>query len=308
MVAVTLRKVSLCVEGFAVLFSLLFGAMAARAQNPDTMRPEESTAKAKQLLQQLITAMGGQRYLNIKESDCEGRLAKFGHGDELMGYINFANKERYPDQDRVEYTAKGHNGLLKYLAGIDDDPTISHGGTVVMVYNGDEGWTVDKSGVSELSPVSVAGFQEQSKRDIHNLLRLRLDEPGMTFRYAGPDVVDLKPVDLVEVVDTEQRDFKLAVDRSTHLLVRSWVAVGDEASHDRSVASDIYSNFQPMDGVKTALQITHYQDNRKLTQVFFTSCKYNPGFPEEIFSKNGLSKRTVEEVAKKAKEKEKAEN
>ena len=41
-----------------------------RAQNPDNMMPEERTAKGKQVLEQLITALGGPTYLDIRESNC----------------------------------------------------------------------------------------------------------------------------------------------------------------------------------------------------------------------------------------------
>ena len=52
---------------------------------------------------------------------------------------------------------------------------------------------------------------EQAKRDINNLLRVRLKEPGMTIRYAGTDVVDLRTVDWVEITDAQERTFRLAV-------------------------------------------------------------------------------------------------
>jgi hypothetical protein len=57
----------------------------AKSQNPDTLMPEASTAKAKQILEQLITALGGPTYLDIRDSDCEGRLARFGHNGVLTG-------------------------------------------------------------------------------------------------------------------------------------------------------------------------------------------------------------------------------
>ena len=71
-----------------LLFGVLF-AKGAAAQNPDTLMPEASAAKAKQILSDLINALGGAAYLEIKESDCEGRLARFGHAGELTGFTNF---------------------------------------------------------------------------------------------------------------------------------------------------------------------------------------------------------------------------
>jgi outer membrane lipoprotein-sorting protein len=274
---------------YSLVAALLFGALLSSAgvpQNPDTLLPEASAAKAKQILQQLIDALGGPAYLEIKESNCEGRLARFGHNGELTGYTNFKVYWHYPDKNRTDYSKKG---------------------VIINLYNGDQGWTLDRGGVTELPAPEVADFQEQAKRDINNLLRLRLKEPGMTFRFGGTDIVDLKTVDWVAIVDSEQRNFRLAVDRSSHLLVRSVVTIEDETRQDRSVVTNIYTNFQLMEGAQTPLQITSDRDGHRINQVFLTSCKYNPGFPGDFFTKAALEKRFSEVGSKKYKEEKKKE-
>ena len=277
----TLRRILTLLTLFAGLC-----ATGVRAQNPDSMMPEERTAKGKQILDQLITAFGGPTYLDIRESNCEGRLAQFGHSGEMTGYTNFKVYWRFPDKNRTDFAKKG---------------------VIVNIYNGDRGWTLDKGGVSELSNAAVADFQEQAKRDINNLLRTRLKEPGMVIRFGGTDVVDLKTVDWVELTDSEQRDFRLAVDRTTHWLVRSVVTLADDTSPDRSVETHIYTNYQLMDGVYTPMQISLDRNGRRVNQVFFQYCKYNPGFAEDFFTKAALDKRFSEVGSKKYKEEKKKE-
>jgi outer membrane lipoprotein-sorting protein len=269
----------------AVLLGALFVPRAA-AQNPDTLLPEASTAKAKQILQDLIAALGAAAYMEIKESDCEGRLARFGHSGELTGYTNFKVYWRYPDKNRTDYAKKG---------------------VIINLYNGDHGWTLDRGGVTELPSGEVADFQEQAKRDINNLLRVRLKEPGIVIRFGGTDIVDLKTVDWVEIVDSEQRNFRLAVDHSSHLLVRSVVTIQDETRQDRSVLTNIYTNYQLMEGAYTPLQITSDRDGRRVSQVFFTFCKYNAGLPDDFFTKAALDKRYSEVGSKKYKDEKKKE-
>jgi hypothetical protein len=269
----------------AVAFTALC-ATSASAQNPDTLMPEASAAKAQQILQQLIAAFGGPTYLDIRDSDCEGRLARFGHNGELSGYTNFKDYWRYPDANRTDYSKKG---------------------VVINLYVGDKGWTLDKSGVSELSAASVADFQDQAKRDINNLLRVRIKEPGMAIRYGGIDIVDLKTVDWVDITDSEQRNFRLAVDQSSHLLARAVVSTPDQTMNDRNVETNIYTNFQLMDGVRTAMQITTDRNGRRSSQVFFTICKYNSGLPADLFTKSALDKRFSEVGSRKSKEEKKKE-
>ena len=269
-----------------VLSSALVSVPHDSAQNPDTLMPEQSAAKAKQILQQLTDALGGAGYLEVRESDCEGRLSRFGHNGELTGFTNFKDYWLYPDKNRTDYSKKG---------------------VIINLYNGDRGWTLDRGGVSELPATSVADFQELAKKDINNLLRLRVKEPGMFFHYGGQDIVDLKTVDWVEITDSEQRTFRLAVDRSSHLLVRTMIITEDQTTHERNTETSIYSNFQLMDGVRTPLQITLVHDGRRISQVFFTSCKYNPGFPADFFTKAALEKRFSEVGSKKYKEEKKKE-
>lgn len=262
------RRFLRLLAAFGLLLCAFFAPLAT-AQNPDTLMPEESEAKAKRILADLINAFGGPGYTEIRESYCEGRLARFGHNGDLTGYTNFKVYWSYPDKNRTDFTKKG---------------------VIVNTYNGDQGWTLDKGGVHDLDPTAITDFQEQTKKDINNLLRVRLNEPGMIVRFAGNDVVDLKTVDWVEIVDPEQRDFKLAIDQRSHLLVRSVITTEDESTHDRTVDTTIYTNYQLMDSAYTPMQLTTDRDGRRINQVFFTSCRYNPGFPPELFTKGGLKK------------------
>jgi hypothetical protein len=275
-------------NGFAVAIALavLLCASSVPAQNPDTLMPEASAAKAKQILQQLIDAFGGPTYMDIRDSDCEGRLARFGHNGELSGYTNFKDYWRYPDANRTEFSKKG---------------------VIINLYAGDQGWTLDKGGVSELSAASVADFREQTKKDINNLLRIRLKEPGLTIRYGGTDIVDLKTIDWVDITDAEQRNFRLAVDRSSHLLARAVVSTPDETMNSRNVETNIFTNFQLMDGVRTAMQITTDRNGHRSSQVFFSICKYNSGLPGDLFTKASLGKRFSEVGSKKYKDEKKKE-
>jgi outer membrane lipoprotein-sorting protein len=280
------------------ILAFAFFAPSAVAQNPDTMMPEQSTAKAKQVLADLINGLGGPGYSEVRESECTGRRAVFGHDGGLVGYINFDDFRRFPDKARIEYIGKGRNTILQALIGIDD-LDFAHGGIVITLFNGDRGWTYDRSGVNELPATSISDFQEQVKRNVDNLLRLRLKEPGMAIRFGGSDTVDLKEVDWVELTDSEDRKFRLAVDRSTHWLVRAIVSTKDPEYNQINDDTTIYTNYQLQDSVWTPLQVSREHNGRRATQFFYDNCHYNPGFPDNLFSKDSLQKHGSEAVLKK---------
>ena len=283
--------------GTVLIAGSLF-APSASSQNPDTMMPEQSTAKAKQVLAELINGLGGPGYTEVRESECTGRRALFGHDGGLMGYINFNDFRRFPDKARIEYIGHGRNTILQALLGIDG-LDFAHGGIVITLFNGDRGWTYDRSGVNELPATSISEFQEQVKRNIDNLLRLRLKEPGMVIRFGGNDTVDLKQVDWVEITDSEERKFRLAVDRSTHYLVRAVVSTKDPEYNQINDDTTIYTNYQLKESVWTALQVSREHNGRRTAQFFYDTCRYNPGFPDDLFTKDSLQKHGSEAVLKK---------
>ena len=270
----------------------------ATAQNPDNMMPEQSEAKGKQILQQLINGLGGPGYTEVRESQCEGRRALFGHSGDLTGYIVFNDFRHFPDKARIEYIGKGRNTILLSLIGLDG-LDFAHGGIVIALYNGDRGWSYDRSGVSELPVTAVTDFQEAMKRNVDNLLRFRLHEPGLTIRFGGSDTVDLRQVDWVELNDSEGRKYRLAVNRSTHLLDRAVVSTEDQENQQVNDDTTVYTNYQLRDSAWTPMQFTREHNGRRSAQFFLDSCRYNPGFPQDLFAKDSLKTRGAELVSKK---------
>jgi hypothetical protein len=282
-----------------VFFVAALLAPIASAQNPDTMMPEQSVAKGKQILAELINGLGGSGYTEVRESECQGRRALFGHDGGLVGYIDFHDFRRFPDKARIEYIGKGRNTILQSLIGLDG-LNFAHGGIFITLFNGDRGWTFDRSGVNEMPVTSISEFQEeQVKRNIDNLLRLRLKEPGMSIRFGGNDTVDLKQVDWVELTDSDQRKFRLAVDRSTHYLVRAVVSTADPEYNQINDDVTIYTNYQLMDSVWTPLQVSREHNGRRTAQFFYDSCRYNPRFPDDLFTAASLNKRGSDAVLKR---------
>ncbi len=270
----------------------------AAAQNPDTMMPEQSAAKGNQILHELINGLGGPGYSEVRESACSGRRALFGHSGELVGYVDFNDFRRYPDKARIEYTRKGRNTILMSLIGLDG-LDFSHGGIVIALYNGDRAWSYDRSGVNELPTTSATDFLEQWKRNADYLLRLRLNEPGLAIRFGGSDTVDLRQVDWVEITDSQEHKYRLAVDRSTHYLVRTVVSTTDPEYNQINDDTTIYTNYQLKDSVWTPMQLTREHNGRRNAQFFLDDCHFNPGFPQDLFNKDSLQKRGADVATKK---------
>jgi hypothetical protein len=285
-VRVKLRRAGLVFVIGAVLLT-----RAACAQNPDTVAPEESAARAKKIVAQAIEARGGQTYLGVTVRQCDGRRALIGHNGELNGYVGFRDTWQYPDTDRTDYIAHGRHTVLGFIIGVQD-LEITHGGHVVTLYSGDHGWVMEKGGVSELPEGSISDFQETVKQNLENLLRVRTKQQGINLRWGGLDTVDLHTVDWVEIQDPDdsERTTRLAIDHSSHLPVRSIVVTQDRELNQSREDVTIYSNFQPKSSVLIPMQITRERDGRRISQVFYDECRLNLGLPADFLTRTGLEK------------------
>jgi hypothetical protein len=297
-VRLMLWRIFLATSCLAVIFGLAASyGTSATAQSGQDLMPEESAAKAKSLMQQAITALGGRAFLNVHDSDCSGRIAQFGHNNELMGFTSFRELWVLPAKNRVEYISKSQNTIAGFLLGADG-LSITHGGILITVFDGDQGWMIDKAGVSDQPEDVIKTFTEQVKSGMNNMLRSRMNEDGVVLRYAGTDLLDLKEVEWIEISDKDQRSFRMAIDKARHLPVRWVVSVRNPETRERSETATSYTQFLSIDGVQTPLSVSRAQDGRQVSQVFFTGCKYNSNISPDLFTRGALEQR-YSEVAKK---------
>jgi len=265
----------------AAAIAMLLFLPLARAQNPDQIMPDASAAKAKAILQQAIDGLGGAAYLNVHNSDCTGRFAQFQHSGEIGGYLQIREYREMPDKNRIEYDPKA---------------------IIVNIYAGDKGWTLDRSGVSEVPAADIADYQEQLKMQMGNVLRNRLNDRSLFFRYGGSDVVDLKEADWAEIGD-QGHTLRIAVGRSDHLPIRSVLQQRDPKTGESSERSTFYTSYHPIDGIQTPFRESRFLNGRQVYQVFWESCSYNVDLPANFFTRDSLEQHFSQEHGKNKKKK-----
>ena len=281
---------AVALAGFALL------ATPARSQEPtEVLMPEQSAAKAKELIRTAVAALGGAAYLHVNDVTCVGRLGQFGHNGDTVGYEKFIDYSKLPDKDRNENLPKRN---------------------IIEVLNGDKGWALDRGGVADVAEDTVSQFQEDQKVDIDNILRNRWKEPNVILRYLGPDIVELKEADWIEFVDPDNRSVRIAFDKISHMPLRKNVVTRDPTTHLKTEVTEYYSNYHPVEGVTTPFQISRERNSQRVYQVFFDDCKYNTNPADSMFTKESLDQRwaqvgkgTIRKQEKqKAKEAKEAQN
>ena len=272
-------KVALGLSAILAGLVIFLFVSAGRAQNPEELMPAASAAKAKSVLQQAIDGLGGATYLNVHNSQCTGRYAQFQHSGEIGGYIEAREYREMPDKWRMEYDPKA---------------------IIVNVYAGNKGWSLDRSGVSEVPAEDIADYQEQLRMQMGNVLRNRLDESALFFRYGGRDVVDLKEADWVEIGD-QGRTLRIAVGRNDHLPIRSVLLGRDPKTGEKTERSTYYTTYHAIDGIQTPFRESRFLNGRQVYQVFWETCAYNVDLPANFFTRASLDERFSQERGKKKK-------
>lgn len=268
--------------GIAVCLCAILGAPPrAAAQNDEVLMPDQSAAKAKQVLQAGIAALGGQAYLNIHDVTCTGTIGQFDHSGDVSGFGRFIDYSIPPDKERQENLPKRN---------------------IIEVYNGKQGWVLDRGGVSDAPASDLAEFLEDNLKDIGNILRQRIHEQGMIFRYAGPDIVQLKQADWVELVDSDNRTIRIAFAEATHLPIQEVAEFRDPKTQLTSKETDLFSDYHAVQGIQTAFQLERQRNGMKVFHAFFATCHYNTGLSDSLFSKQSLEERWAK-IGKKSRNK-----
>lgn len=285
-----LIRMSACLFFFAG--AICAYAIASSAGQPQAAPGETSVAQGSRVTKQVIAALGGPTYLNVHNVQCDGREAEFGVTGTLMGFTLFRDTWLFPDKNRVEYFTKGEHTIVGFLMG-SDELLITHGGAMITVYNGKEGWTLDKSGVSNQPEDLIQTFNDRLKTDMNTVLRKRINEPGFGVEYAGPDIIDLKEAEWIEFTDREHRMMRLGIDKYSHLPLRWVVVTRNPETREKTEVITSFTQYTLNDGVKTPLSIELSSDDHKISQTFLTSCKFNSEISPELFTRVSL-----EEAAK----------
>jgi hypothetical protein len=280
----------------ALVLTWACGRPSAAGQTQE-MLPDQSAVKARQLLQQVIAALGGQSYLHVRDSQCDGRTAQFGTTGTLMGFTLFRDLWLLPDKNRVEYSSKGEHTIAGFLMG-SDELLITHGGTMINILSSAGGWTLDKSGVSDEPDDVIKNFNERLKSGLNTMLRGRLNEPGVDVQYGGTDLIDMKEAEWIVFTDSDHREMRLGVEKFTHMPLRWIVTTRNPETRVYTSMTTTYTQYMALDGVKTPLSIELSRDDRKLTQTFLTECKYNSDLAPDLFTRSWLEQHAAE-IAKK---------
>src|SRR5579862_1873748 len=187
-------------RAFAVCL-VLYGLLGAATSSAQT--------KTNQSIDQMIEALGGPAFLDVKDLHTTGRFFGFTRGD-LTSSDVFADYIKFPDMERTEF------GTLNKKS--------------ITINRGKEGWKI--IGKREAEPQGAADAEEFLKgfqTSMDYVLRFIVKERQTTIQNVGGEIIDFKRVDVVEIRDPEKNLITFYIDRDSHLPVKMQVRRTNES-------------------------------------------------------------------------------
>jgi hypothetical protein len=260
------------------LFCVLLGCAGLHAQTLP------ADARARKVIDDAVAALGGQRFLTMEDRVESGRAYSF-YRDKISGlsiatiyteYIGIAPDKTGKDLGVRERDVFGKTEEYGY-----------------NLFRENGAWEVTYKGARELENDLVERHRRTMLNDVLYILRMRLDEPGMIFEWKGSDVVENQAVNIVDIIDSENRTVTVCFSQSTKLPVKQTMVWRDPKTKDRYEEVTRYALYREEGGVQWPHQITRDRNGDKFYQIFSDLVLINPGLTDPVFAvPNGPATKT----------------
>ena len=246
-----------------MLFRSLLRRSAAGAQAP----PD----KAKQIVDQAVAALGGERFLDMRTRVLKGRIYSIFH-DQVSGTdITTTYVEYLSDKP-----AKGLGIREREVLGKKQDYS--------YLFLPDQGWDITFRGARPIDDEDWEKYHRTTENDILYLLKVRHDEPGLQYDYIGNQVLLSTHVDVVDITDAQNRTIRVYFDYNTHLPVRETFAWQDPQTREHNDEEIDYDKWRDAgDGIEWPFTIERQRNGYMTYQMFVTSIEVNQPVPANTF-------------------------
>jgi acetyl esterase/lipase len=156
---------------------------------------------------------------------------------------------------------------------------------LVQAFDGSSGWG-EVSGVT--APIAGQKLKElEAQMHLRRILMLTPLLNDKAFELAPVDdlLIDTKPAAGVRVSSSGHRDVNLFFDRSTGLLTKIERFVFDNATTKEVLQEDFLSNYQVVDGVKSAMKEVWFRSGAKVAEIEYTEVSYPRKFDAREFAR-----------------------
>ncbi|HTV82468.1 MAG TPA: hypothetical protein VME18_07445 [Acidobacteriaceae bacterium] len=256
-----------------VLF-LLACAVSLSAQTP-AASTGSNAAEARAALDDMMQALGGNRWLNLRNSFVEGTLAAF-YEDKPTGVTVRYWQWTTPDEQRIDLTEKKH------------DPH-----NWVQIYTGRQCWEITWQGKKAMARDVCDSAIRRRDHSIQTAVRVWMKNPNTLLIDDGQTLAERHLAEQVTLLDEGNDAITIQMDAETHLpLSCSW-SWRDPVYHDKDTDVEEYADYHLIDGIPTPFTITRLHNGDMVQQLFVLKAAYNVPLPPDGFDMDAIAAKVV---------------
>lgn len=221
-----------------------------------------NAAKAKDVIQRSIVALGGDAYLKIFDLKQIGRGYGFYHGEAAGVGVPFTRYYQFPDKERLEFFKQGD---------------------WIIIHNGDKGYETTFHGSREEDKKDTADYNRRHRYALDIVLREWASDPKTQFFYEGTTLVGPRQVHQVSLLNKDNLSVTLSIDTKTLLPIQKTYSWRDQETHEMQEESELYDEYRLVQGIQTPFKITRMKNGEMNSQRFLKTVAYNSGVGNNIF-------------------------
>lgn len=249
---------------------LALAPAAAAAQTAKETRGREITAQA-------IEALGGARFLEMKDRTESGRVYSF-YRERLRGLSKAAIYTRYLTPPAEP--AAGRTYVRERQSFFRDPKKEDY----AILFDEENGWNITYRGAAPMPPPLVARFRDTTLRNIFYILRQRRAEPGLLIEFDATDIVDNVPVDRVVYTDSENVSVSVEFHQSTRLPIRQIFHRRDPDTRERHEEITRFDKYRDVKGVKWPYNMQRMRDGERIFEIFSEIVQIDSGLTDNLFT------------------------
>lgn len=248
----------------AILFAVwTISGFLAPAQNAnEDAASKANEQKARAALAAMVQALGGDKWLTLKDASFDGRTSGFYQGKPTGGISDYLDYRRFPDQERIEL-GKKHD--------------------VVEFFLGNAGWEVTYRGKRPLPQDQVDDFLRRRDHSVETAVRVWLNDPKTIVIFDRQSLVERHLADEVTLISAENDSITIEMDAQTHLPLRRKFKWRDPVYKDLNEEAEEYDDYHMVDGIATAFTLTRLHNGDMTNQRYLYRAAYNSNLPDSMF-------------------------
>jgi hypothetical protein len=237
---------------------------------------ETSQQRAQRVIDDAVTALGGQNFLRMRDRTEVGRAYQF-YREELSG---LAVAHIY-----TRYLTRPEPPVPNFLGVRERESFLKDQSAAILFTETGEGYDVTWRGARPLPDETLARYKDTTLHNVLYILRMRMGEPGLTFDSQGADVRENQPVEIVDITGSDDRTITVYFNQLTKLPIYQTYRRRNPEDKQFDVEVTRFSKYRDVGGgVRWPFAIERERNGEKIYEMYAESVTINNDLKDDLFT------------------------